>query len=441
MTATRGGVAAAVAQELRGPARIAAPELESLGAGVGYVAVFRDAMARLTIDGLRQGRDGLKGDVRVEAGPFGAGEYRALVEGRLELASLSQREAWERRLKRRWQNTDWDAVMDGFCAAVLQAEKRLTKPAISLRDAARPPVSGMLLEPLILAGLPTLWYGDGGSAKSLTALAAAISLVEGIPVIGRHRPSAKLRVLMADFEYDEWEHRENLRRLCRLGADVPSDALPDITYLDCKGGTLTNQAERIQRTAKLHESQFLVVDSVSYAADGPLNDDETARLYYRALAAIGLPSLSTGHQPKNADTKTPFGSVHWRNLARLVWHFAGTQRKPGELLVKATCNKANGGQIPPPIGLQFTFRPDSIAVQTPDPERMPDADEDQWQQIARALRLEGGRAMTYLELQMATGIDVKEVGKRVGEHLETFVKLPPAGGGRQVRIGLKARHE
>lgn len=406
-------------QELKGPAEVDPPELESLGAGVGYVASFPKAMSRITIDGVRQGRDGLRGEVRVEVGPFGDGRYRTVNEARLDLSSMSQRETWERVLRKREGGFNWDAILHRFCAAIIQAEKRLDKPPISLRDAKRPLVSGMALSPLILAGLPTLWYGDGGSAKSLTALAAAISLVEGVAVIGRLAPSARLRVLIADFEYDEWEHRENLRRLSRFGSDIPNDALPDITYLDCKGATLTNQIERIQSAARAHGAQFVIVDSISYAADGPLNDDETARVYYRALGAIGLPSLSTGHQPKNAEAKTPFGSVHWRNLARLVWHFQAASEQEGELLVKLTCTKANGGHKAQPLGLRFAFKPDSIAITAADPERMPEAQHEHWRQI-QALLARENRSMTYEEIALALGLSVAQVKARISEHKDAF---------------------
>lgn len=428
-----------IAKELRGPAQLAAPELESLGAGVGYVAFFRDAMARITVDGLRQGRDGLKGEVRVEMGPFGQDEYRTLTEARLELNSLSQREAWERRLKRRWPGTNWDAVLDSFCAAVIQAEKRLDKPAILLRDAVRPAATGMLLAPLLLAGLPTIWYGDGGTAKSYLGLAAGLSLHLGVPIIGRLAPVRPLRVLYVDFEFDAWEHRERMRRLLRLLPDDPADTMPDIAYLDCRGGTIVNQMDRIRRAARDFGSEFLIVDSISFAAEGPLNDDETARLYYRVLGYIGLPCLSTAHVPKNGDQDAPFGSVHWKNLARLAWHFQVCEsRDSNDLVLKLTNKKWSTGGHAQPLGLTVQFRQLGIDIAVAEGEALVGQAEEHWKRIASRLRVENA-PLTYEEIALALGLEPAQVKARVNDHKDVFIVLPPAEGSRKARVGLKSR--
>ena len=435
------GNLAALRGELSGPVQIAPPELESLGAGVGYVVSFKDAMARLTVDGLRQGREGLRGDVRVEVGPFGEGEYRTLTEARLELPSLSQREAWERRLRRRWPGTDWDAVLDRFCAAVLAAEKRLDRPAILLRDAVAPLATGMLLEPLLLAGLPSLWYGDGGTAKSYLGLAAGLSLHLGIPIIGRMRPARPMRVLYVDFEFDAWEHRERMRRLLGLQSDDPTDSMPDIAYLDCRGGTIVNQMDRIRRAAREFDSEFLIVDSISFAAEGPLNDDETARLYYRVLGYIGLPSLSTAHVPKNSETDAPFGSVHWKNLSRLAWHFQVCETQEASALVLKLTNKkwSTGGRVQP-LGLTVDFRDVSIDIALTETDQLVGSREEHWKRIQSRLRLEN-TPLTYEELALALGLEPAQVKARVNEHKDVFIVLAPAEGSRKARVALRTRRE
>jgi hypothetical protein len=428
------------ARELQGPAEVSPPDLKSLGPGVGYVATFRQAMARVSIDGVRMGRDGLKGDVRVEIGPFGDGGYRTLTEGRLELPSISQRESWERRLRKRWPSTDWDAVLDRFCAAILQAEKRLDAPAILLRNAQTPGASGMLLNPLLLSSMPTIWYGDGGTAKSYLMLAAALSVHEGVAVIGRAMPARRLKVLIADFEFDDWEHRDRMRRLLHLQREDPSDAMPEIAYLDCKGGSIVSQVERIQAAAREFGSEYLVVDSISYAAEGPLNDDETARLYYRTLGRIGLPSLSTGHIPKNGNPDYPFGSVHWKNLSRLAWHFqVCEQERTDELHLKLTCKKVSTGERILPMGLVMRFAFDALQIETADPDRMVSGADVDWKRIRAAIEREG-RAMTYAEICLATGLDNRTVGARISDHPDTFQRLP-VDKGEKVRIGLKEARE
>lgn len=394
-------------------------------------------MARLTVEGLRQGRDGLKGDVRVEVGPFSDGQYKPLTEARMELASMSQRESWERRLRKRWPNIGWDEVLDQFCIAVMTAEKRLDAPGISLRHAQRPHATGMLLNPLLLAGLPSIWYGDGGTAKSYLALAAAISLHTEAPVIGNMIPAQSLRVLYLDFEFDAWEHRERMRRVLRLPSDVDPEMMPDVAYLDCKGGTIVTQVDRIRAAAREFNAQFLIIDSISYAADGPLNEDETARLYYRILGYLGLPSLSTAHIPKNGDPDSPFGSIHWKTLSRLAWHFQVLGRPSVDQLALKLTNKkvSTGGQLPQET-ITVNFDPEGVAIHEGAIEPEAPLQGEHWRQIRTLLERER-RTMTYEEIALGVGLAPAQVKARVSEHKEAFMVLPPTEGRRKALVGLK----
>jgi Mrp family chromosome partitioning ATPase len=94
---------------------------------------------------------------------------------------------------------DWLGLVEELCERVLAAEKA-GLPAIHLRELSRPD-PGDVLEvdgiPL-LARHPVIMFGDGGDAKSLTALYLAGRLAE-----------RGNRVLYADWEFagvhqDEW---------------------------------------------------------------------------------------------------------------------------------------------------------------------------------------------------------------------------------------------
>ncbi len=217
--------------------------------------------------------------------------------------------------------------------------------------------------------------------------------------------------------------------------------LPDIAYLDCCGGTIVNQVERIRAAARTFSSDFLVVDSISYAADGPLNEDETARVYYRTLGYIGLPSLSTGHTPKNGNVDSPFGSVHWKNLCRLAWHFQSVDTWTGaEVPLKLTCKKWSTGPRQPDVGLLVRFSLDSLDIERADASPMVGAQEEHWRRVQSRLRAEGV-PMTYEALALALALEPAQVKARVAEHKEAFVVLPPETGSRRSRVALRARQE
>ena len=435
----RRDIKAEVDEELRGPAEVSPPLIEPLGIGAGYMASFRQSNTRIQITGLRQGREGFKGDVRIEVGPFSDGDFRLLNAARLELSSMSQRETWERVLRKRWPGCNWDQTLQLFCAAIMEQEKRLDRPAVKLREVQRPVDDGWLIEPVLVGGMPTVWYGDGGTGKSLMALAAAVSLHEHFPVIGRLSPTARRRVLFCNFEpFPEWAHRERMRQLCGLPPDVDPAMLPDLDYLDCQGATIVQQIDRIISSVRQLRSEYLVVDSIGYAAEGPLNDDETARLYYRALGQIGLPSLSTAHQPKNGDQKSIFGSAYWKNGARLVWHFQkADQNRQSELLLMLTNEKGSTTRQLRPLGLSVSFEDNGTKIVTADPSDWFGQSSELWRQL-EAVLLREIRPMSYAELALSLGVETNAVRTAVARHPEAFFVERSEADRRVGRVALRA---
>jgi AAA domain len=428
----------AVHEALSGPAQIGAPHLESLGAGAGYAATFRDAHAVLTANGLRQGRDGLKADVRVEVGPFANGDLRPLTEGRLELASISQRETWERRLSKRWPAADWGAVMDRFCAAVLLAEKRLDRPAILLRDAIDPPANAMAIAPLVLRNLHTLWFGADGTLKSYAALAAGLSIHAGLPLMGV-QPGLDCRVALANFEpFDAGEHKSRMRKLLGVGLDFPVDELPDIVYIECYGSTLPEQVERLQRVIRDERIGFMILDSIGFAADGPLNDDETARRFWMSAGQLGRPILATGHTPKEGDQV--FGSRFWRAGARGAWHITKIDGdNPSQPILRFINQKLSVDAAASAVNLAFDFSDGrGVRVRLVGAQEVDAADRLHDRVIAE-LRQRGGHPRTYAELSLGLGKPENAIRRTVHEHPDLFTVLEPADGGKAKRVGLRAR--
>lgn len=430
---------AEAARELQGPAQIGPPEVEAIPGGSGYVATFAKAQVRLRVEQLRQGRDGLKAELTAELGPYQDGGWRGLTSGRLELNSISQREAWERRLGRRWQ-APWGEILDRTCLSVTEAEKHLDRPWRRLREAPELDADAdTVLDPIVHDLLPTLWYGDGGSMKSLVALAAGVSLHCGFSVVGGLQPRRRGGLLYADFEFDWRHHKDRMRRLLGLQRDDPEDAMPEVAYIDCNGSSLTSQVERIQRAVRECGAQFLIVDSISYAAEGPLNDDDTARSYYRALAQIGLPSISTCHVSKNGDQRRPFGSVHWLNLCRLAWQFQRMQLDgQREVVLKLTCQKASTDRTHDPVWLSVQFGEHRGPIRiTPFGQGADGARAeltDLWRQ-AQALLQREDRFMTYDEMALALGVPKDNLSARIRQHREAFVFLGVPGS-RTVRVGV-----
>ena len=322
---------------------------------------------------------------------------------------------------------DWDAMMEQAVRYVVD-RVREGRPAILLREAAEPETTQWLLEPLILGRRSTIWFGDGESAKSYSALAAAATIQSGHPYIGL-TPSAPVSVAYLDWEWDDWEHK---RRLDEMGAGTL-----DIVYIDCKGVPLADQTDRIRRQLREHHCQFIVVDSAAYACNGePENSDVTMR-FFRALDSFNLGSLVLAHTTKLGVEDKPFGSQFWYASARLIWFLKKEQEEGSNSLRVAFINKkSNAGPKPPPMALQYTWESGLVEITKTDWREMNNVMEKMplTKRIAYAVSRE---PKTYAELADELETTVESVRKTVDRATKMFVKITRAVD-RVTVIGLRA---
>jgi len=382
----------------------------------------------LAFDNPRTGRDGgLTGEMRVTVGPdelHYAMTSVSSVRGRSELAGY---------LARRCPGPEWPEIIDQAGRA-LMASVRAGDPAIDLRLAPALETGRYLLDPLALDRHATVWFGPGGSAKSLLALAAAASIETGHPFLGI-TPARMARCLYLDWELDASEHRDRLERLA-AGADTPT---PRMDYLRGEG-PIWNEADRIRRAADRLGSGFVVVDSISAAIDGPLEAAETAIAFYNSLRRIGLPCLAVAHQTKaDSGDQAPFGSVMWRERARLVWYMRSAESgDPDRMPVAFYARKNNLGALPPAQGLTITFDEDG------GPIRIVRSDVNDSAELADRLPLRvrirsalRSGARTYVELAEMTEADSEVVRKTISRDKSgAFLRVTGPDG--IIRTGLSA---
>lgn len=99
---------------------------------------------------------------------------------------------------------------------------------------------------------PATLFGDGGAAKSYTALYVAGRLAQRGLAVG-----------LFDWELCGEDHRDRLERL--FGADMPL-----IMYVRCER-PLSVEADRLRRVVREHNLQYAIYDSIAFACDGPPN--------------------------------------------------------------------------------------------------------------------------------------------------------------------------
>src|SRR5688572_10760053 len=262
----------------------------------GYATVFE-------ADRLRRDRHELIGELTVRCGLPGARAINGILStADFNFSSARARQDRAKLLKDRAHTNgepDWQGLLEEFCQRVFEAE-RTGDPAIDLRELSRPaPDDEYRVDGLIFPKRhATILFGDGGSAKSYTALHLAGRLSQTGVVVG-----------FFDWELGGEEHRDPLERLF-------GSSMPRILYVRCER-PLSSEVDRICRIVREHRIQYGIYDSVTFASDGPPEAAEVAGRYFRAVREIGCGSLHIAHVNRSEENdKKPFGSAFWHNGAR-----------------------------------------------------------------------------------------------------------------------------
>lgn len=231
---------------------------------------------------------------------------------------FSSTEARGRRAKQladmsRAPELEWPRLLEEVCARIL-AKHGDGEPAVLLRDLLRPSPDELLdVDGLrLLKRHPVILFGDGGAAKSYLALFVAGRLAQ-----------RGLRVGIFDWELAGEDHRVRLERL--FGADMPP-----VWYRSCRH-PLVVELDSLRRVVRREHLDYLIYDSVAFAAHDKPEAAESALRYFSARRQIGPGSLHVAHVTKTdgADQK-PFGSAFWHNSARSTYFVqrARVRRRP-----------------------------------------------------------------------------------------------------------------
>ena len=412
-------------QDTGPPVEVAAMRRAFNAVGEGrYVFAIPDLQLEFDVDRLRRERHELKGELAVRCGLAGA---RAVNGNSLSVADFNLSSARARTERARHlgkladaTEIDWDRLLEEFCQRVLMAERE-GQPATLLREFPRPVDDHLDVDGIRLYRRhPVILFGDGGTAKSYTALYLAGLLDQ-----------RGVRVLYVDWEFDGEDHRDRLERL--FGSEMP-----DIRYIRCER-PLIHEADRIHRIVQEDEIGYGIYDSVAFACDGPPEASEVAGGYFRAVRQIGVGSLHIAHVNRS-DTgdQKPFGSAFWHNGARGTWNVKTAEQAPdaGELSIGLFHRKVNIGARRPAVAFRITFDADRTTYTRVDPR---DVDElavslPLWQRVASELR---GGPQTYVQLSESLDAKVDSIVKATTRKTKTFTKV--AGKDGVYRLALVER--
>lgn len=405
-----------------------AHDFTALGDGV-YRLDVPDLGISFALDRLRRKNGELIGELTVTCDLAGAKRITddgIISAADVNLSSVRARQDRASLLAKRAQTgdqVDWYSSIEYLAHRVIQAE-RTGAPSVLLPDVALPATEVVWTwhNLTVLQREAQIWFGDGGTGKSLLALALAGDLVR-----------RGVATLYVDWETTASDHRD---RLGRLFAD---QALPAVRYLRAEWA-LVHEVDRLRRVILAHDIAFVVLDSIAFGCDGPPEAAESAAAYFRAVRQLRVGALLLAHQTKgeNGDQR-PFGSVFWHNGARASWYLKRSEAEGDQALMTLGCfhRKSNSGPLQPARGLRVAFKDQGINITPTDlathedfAGRLP-----LWQRLVGELR-HGPK--TVIELATATDAKVDTVERIIRRHRDqTFLRL--VGGDGITRFALAER--
>jgi hypothetical protein len=278
--------------------------------------------------------------------------------GNLNLSAMQTRTTLGNSLKRDVDiGVDWTAVLKQVCMLGKTLYRR-GEPSINLAEYELGDAPRWFLEPYLENDGFTIMYADGGTGKSIIALAIAYSVATGRPLLGRlSKPPQP--VLYLDWETGPGTQYRRLRALS-AGAGRIDMANVHYRYMT---SPLVPQAAQIRTEIAEKGIGCVIIDSLGASATGALEDSLTAVSLGRAIRSFRVPTMGIHHKPKNVEGKrgaqVMFGSVYFANYCRLAWELTGTFYEGDKAAnIQFVNTKNNNGPCEPRHALTVTFTND-----------------------------------------------------------------------------------
>ena len=175
-----------------------------------HVFTWKDMHLAITLERFQEERSGLKCEITIVDTESGE---KLIPTGNFNLSSAIGRKNTTNRLKARTpdEDIDWDLYLD-YVTNISQSRYRTGDSVVELMSVPVAERPRFLLQPFVENDGVTLLYGDGGCGKSLLALAMAMSVASGVPILGM-TPTRVVPVLYLDWESAANDHAERARAI------------------------------------------------------------------------------------------------------------------------------------------------------------------------------------------------------------------------------------
>lgn len=290
-----------------------------------------------------------------------------------------------------------------------------------------------LLEPFVASTGVSVFFGEGGTGKSLIALALAVAVAADEPLFG-HRPREAGPVVYFDYEDDHEVHEERLAAIL----DGSKATLKYPIYHRSLIAKVSQSQASMRRAIGEREAKLAVLDSIGMGRGGNANTAEDTIRLFRGLRSLGVPVLAIDHVSKedkrSGSLISPYGSVYTINSARLLWGavVATDLSSENEKYLNLSNTKSNRTALHQPMGVRLQYRNkaneehktrwlESMSIdmydkwweiQTP----------DTWAAIKHHLYKHDGSFWTINEMAMTLELEPATVEKAVQRHMGQLVR-------------------
>lgn len=324
--------------------------------GDDFIYLWSDTHISIALTQLRETSEGLVGEIAVETMPWGASPAGHLHRARFNLSSTQARVVLQKALHARADRVAWQDLIEYVCRATTDLW-RAGEPVVDLAAMAPAGPLEYLVARLLPKGETTVVYGDGGSGKSLLAMALGVALRTGHSLPAGLRPHGEASVLYLDWETQAATQRRRLESLCRgFGiANIPS------VYYRAMYRSIADDIASIRREVARRSIGLVIIDSLGPACGG---EPESAELMIRVLNALRTLSPATrlvvSHLSKAAAEQAggaakAFGSTFVHNMARSAWEVRCASNGHDVLSLGLFHRKANDDRPFEPLGLRVSF--------------------------------------------------------------------------------------
>lgn len=224
------------------------------------------------------------------------------------------------------QRQDWQAHLEAV-AVMVHAEMSKPVPHANLASRPLPDKQRFLVPGLLAIGKTNVFFGPGGTGKSVLATRMAASIVSGADVFGLP-VNGHGEVLYLDWEDDEDTMVRRLEEVCN-GMGIKRVPLH---YKSLRGrGAYERHHADVKFYLEEHPTALVIFDSTAMAMHGGTSGDgaDGAIKFFQLLDQLQATRLLIDHvssddlkQDEKKPTKKPYGSVFKTNAARNMWHVA-----------------------------------------------------------------------------------------------------------------------